>query len=213
MAAGEYTTLALVKADMDITDNTADTAIQTKVDAANARLNEYVGMFIGPSSDTTRTYDVPLRARTSDGWRMLTIPGGVRTVSLLEVATQTGGAYSTVPATDYFLRPLASQLPTGQPFSTIWITNLPSSGSVNAYYSGYATIRVTGTFGPAAVPASLQEIATTLAKRMWLSRRSGEGDVIGTTAFGTAMFTRFLSLDDKRTLDWWRYEATTFGGY
>lgn len=214
MAAGEYTTLALVTADLTqegtTWDTTYDTQIQKKVDAANARVTEYIGLYIGPSSDTVRTYDVPLTV-TPDGFRRLFIPGGIRTATLLEVATQTGGTFSTVASTDYFLRPLATSLPTGAAFTEIWMSNLPV-GSVSGFSGGYGVVRITGTFGPAAVPSSLVEIATTLAKRMWMSRQSGEGDVVGTSAFGNAIYSRFLSLDDKRTLDWWRYEVTTFGG-
>jgi hypothetical protein len=57
MADGEYTTLELVKADMDIDDVDDDTELQAKVDAANDRITRKIGMFIGPSDDTVRTYD------------------------------------------------------------------------------------------------------------------------------------------------------------
>lgn len=212
MAAGEYTTLALVKADLGLTDvnATRDAIIQTKVDAANARINEYIGMWIGPSADTSRTYDTPRGSRTNVGFRRLLIPGGIRTVTLVESASATGGTFSTVSGSNYFLRPLASTLPSGSAYSELWISDTTAS---SGGYSGFNTYRVTGTFGPSAVPASLVEIATTLAKRMYISRQSGEGDVVGTTDVGTAIFSRFLSIDDRGTLDRWRDAVTPMPGF
>lgn len=206
-----YTSLGLVKADManagQAYGTDFDTVIQSKVDAANARILEYVEMFVGPSSDTSRTYDF----ESCRNRRRLWIRGGIRSVSALTVAGNTNATAIAATIGDVLVRPLASQrLSADYPGTELWLSDVPS-GQVTDFYPGYGVIVVTGAFGFASVPPSLVEVATTLAKRMFLSRQSGAGDIVGTSAFGSAIFSRFLSIDDRAVLDWWKSQMSSYG--
>ena len=96
-----YTSLADVRAQMKlaVADTASDTQLTTCVRRANAFLVARIGAFLGPSDDTIRTYD------TGYG-NTLWIRDGIRTLTLLETRTSTGGDYTAVDTDDVFLRPL-----------------------------------------------------------------------------------------------------------
>jgi hypothetical protein len=84
------------------TDTTDDANLQTFVDAVNEEMTRQVTLFLGPSSDTVRKYNVLSRSFT----RALYIPGGPRSCTLLEIARYTTAAFETVNGAEYVLLPL-----------------------------------------------------------------------------------------------------------
>lgn len=197
MAVGQYVTLAGLKSRLGIADTGSDVVLQSLVDAANDWIERYLGRAVAPLTDTTISLDGSLAA--DDGRRLL-CPFGIRSLATVEVATQTGGAYAVVPSTDYYLRPATWNRQAGAPATEIVL----SEQSGHRFWPGLDTVRLTGQFGWAAVPADLAEVATTLAVRLWHARQTGQADLVGTDETGAPLVSRHLSRRDYETLNSYR---------
>lgn len=207
LVEGAYTSLALVKASQDIGDDDDDSDIQRYVDAANRRLVNRIQGFVGPTGDTARTYDYPYDAPNR---RCFRIPTGIRSIGTLTVRPGTGQEAVTASADDLYLRPSIYQRTSrDDPATEVWFSDA-ASGDVTEFTPGLDVIAFTNSvFDWAASPGDLVEIATTLARRMFLSRQSSTGDILGSTEWGTAQFSRFLSKDDMDVVAFWRAEMKT----
>lgn len=200
----QYATLADVKQRLwpagTTQDATDDDVLDTIVRAVNAWVTGYIGYYVGPSSDTFRL----LHGKDAIGGKRLWIVGGMRTVTLLEVAPQTGGAFVTATSTDYILRPYSWELGPGEPYHCIEFVDIPT-GPVTYIPYGFANVRATGLPGWAYVPPDLAEWATTLAVRTFKARQTGQADLIGTDEFGNALVSRLVSRRDYATMDRFRH--------
>jgi hypothetical protein len=127
--------------------------------------------------------------------RYLPIRRGIRSISLLETASATGGTFATVTSTDYFLRPSPQDLPAGWPADQLWISNLATR-----IYAGLGNIRITGAFGFASVPGDVRDVCLSLASRTWAGRQAGQADAVGTGESGPATVSRYVSRRDLDTL-------------
>src|SRR5258706_14408487 len=181
-AIGTYATLANLKLRLAITDANDDAQLQKFCDGVNAWIESKTGRILAPIAGggpfLFDGHDI------LEGGRLLLIPQGIRAITLLEVATYTGGAFATVPATDYFLRPNAQERDPGWPATELWMTDLPSAGNPAPYFfPGFANIRITGpgggTLGWAAQPDDIVAIAEKLVTMAWQGRQSGERDRAG----------------------------------
>lgn len=193
-----YATLAGVKARLGITSTTDDALIQSLADQVNAWIESTTGRILAP--DPTTVY-------TQDGWdaleggRMMPFPRGIRSLTSVEVAAYTGGPFSTVPATDWFLRPSDPDRVPGWPYTELWMTNIPSVGNqYPAFYPGFGNVRLTGAFGWDAIPPEITDVALTTVVRAWQGRQSGQADVIGNDETGAPIVSRFVSARDRATL-------------
>lgn len=200
MAVGAYATLSAVKARAGIAGTGNDALLQTLCDQVNDWIESVLGRVVAPRPETTITLDGDL-AETDDCGvpRRLPCPFGVIELAKLEVALRTGGDYTEIPSTDYFLRPQPHLRRPGWPATLIVLTNVPQ-GSIARFYPGRDTVRLTGAFGWPAVPADLAEVAQVLAIRTWHARQSGQTDVIGTDETGAPIVSRLLSARDRDTL-------------
>lgn len=202
VAQAGYTSLAKVRLMAKIATDTDEVFLLEMVDAANAWLRgELLGIFVGPSTDTSRTYDIPTSTAS------LFIPGGVRTVTSLQLRESTGGTLQTVNSTDYVLRPEEWLRLPGLVADRIDFLDSGITGSYNRFYRGTNTVTVIGSFGPATVPADLARIATTVAVWLYQSRQSGAGAVIGNIDTGELIVNRVLTPFDGRTIR--RYRSAT----
>lgn len=122
--------------------------------------------------------------------------GGIRAATLVEVAPYSGGTYETLAASDYFLRGAHGP---GGPFRQLVFSDLPT-GSYTFWPDGYATVRVTGTAGWAAIPDDLTRLALTVAQRWWNARQSGFQSVDSVDENGRPMAAKFFALPEYRTL-------------
>lgn len=171
---------------------------QTLMTASAANLT------VAPCTATVALVSTPQTALyyfDGDGGRVLWID--VRAVTELAVATQTGGSYTVLPATDYYLRPLPQDREPGWPATRIELSDLPSGGY---YYfpEGYATVRITAVLGWPAIPDDITDVAVTMAVRAWHARQTGQGDVVGTDETGSAVISRIISPRDRETLKRYR---------
>lgn len=198
-ALGSYTTLASAKARLGIPeeDTVSDADISTICNQVNGFIESYVGRPLAPLGTATYTYD----GYDAIDNRILFIARGLQSVSLLETATYTSGSFSTVPSTDYFLRPSDQELDPGWPHTQVVMTNVPSANNYSPlFYDGYQTVRITGVWGWASIPDEVVEIADVMAVRAWNARQAGQTDQIGVSELGQPVISRTLSIRDRETL-------------
>lgn len=160
-----YTDLMRVTTRAEIPDTADNDILLPIIDGVNTEMNRRIGKFIGPSTDTVRVYD----GYDVLGGRRLWIKDGIRSLTQVETAPQTGGAYTVGTLTDWMLGPRRGA--PGEPYWYVEVIDIPASG----YYPlGFGTIRLTGTFGWEEVPADLQETADAWVIRIWKARAGSE---------------------------------------
>lgn len=204
-----YATLPSVRyrLKLALTDIADNDWLTKACDAVNLLITERIGRFVGPSSDTIRTYDGNGAVK---GGRRFYVPGGIRTLTQVEVKYSTGESWVTVTSGDVVLRPHVTRLQPGQPYMYAeFIDN--HSGGVNRFYPGYDNIRLTGTFGFAVIPPTLTEVADMLVVRMYQNKRTGQTDVVGADPFGNPVVTRFMSKPDWDKIDYYRFLLSDWG--
>ena len=138
-----------------------------------------------------------------DGTGSRTLWVDVRSVSELALATQTGGSYTVVPATDYFLRPLPQDRAPGWPATRIELSDYPT-GSYWFFWPGYATIRLKAVVGWPAIPDDITDVALTMAVKAWHGRQSGYQGLIGSEETGNIVVSRFMDNKDWSTIKAYR---------
>jgi len=198
-AFGTYAAIVSVKARLGIPaeDTVSDADITTVCNQVNGYIESLVGRPLCNLGTATYTFD----GYDAQDNRVLFIARGLRTVTLLETATYTGGSFSTVPSTDYFLRPQTQELDPGFPYTQVIMTNVPSANNFSPlFYDGYNTVRITGTWGFANTPDEVTEIGEVMAVRAWNARQSGQTDQIGLSEAGMPVISRTLSIRDRETL-------------
>lgn len=189
---GGCITLETVKNWSSISDTDDDTWLPLAIGAVNRAMVSAIGVDLGPSPDTTRTFDVSDTVR--NGTR-LWVPGGIRAFTAVEVSSD--GSTWTAVTSDVRIGPAAHLRPPMEPGAYIEFKPYVS-GSVGTF-AGHVYIRITGsafaTFGWAAWPDDLVQCALAALQRMDLDR-SRQGNYPTETV---AMF--YL---DKRVLNAYR---------
>lgn len=196
-AIGSYATATLLKQQAGITDTTDDTLLGLICDRVNQFIESKTHRVLAPIASATYLYD-------GDGSTSLYLPrpvdgppiGGIRAISLLEVALYTSAAYTTLPSTEYFLRQRVGM--TG-PYERLEWTDYPIT-SPGRFPVGRATVRLTGTAGWTAIPDDITELALVAATRAWQARQAGQLDIVGTDEFGRPTVSRFFAVRDLQTL-------------
>lgn len=196
-AIGAYATAAAVKTRLGITDNTDDTLIGTVCDQVNQYIESKTKRVLAPISSAVYLYD-------GDGTQSLYLPrpesgppiGGLRAISLVELALYTSAAYQTLDSSQYFLRQRVGM--TG-PYERLEFTDYPTS-FVPYFPRGFNTVRITATAGWAAIPDDITDVALVAAVRAWTARQAGQLDIVGTDEFGRPTVSRFFAARDLETL-------------
>ena len=177
--------------------------LRTCAEQANSWLTTEVGRFFGPSTDTSRTYDV------DDYTKTIMIPGGLRSVTTLKARTVEAGTLSTVTSTDYVLRPKSWDLLDGLTYDRIELITAPAS--LAQFTPGRDMVEVTSsTFGPATPPNALRRIADTVGWWLYQSRASGMGGVVGSLETGELVVNRVLTGADILTIKRYRGVGPSF---
>ena len=202
--AGELCSLYDVRQRLESNGATLSNTEQEQVIEYGRQVTSYIQGYTGrrfarrPSSGTTTfLFDVAYASRT------LWVPKGIAEASLLEVATQTGGAFTTVTAADWFLDPPATGRDHGWPATRISISDV-TSGTVSQFYVGKRVVRVTMAEGWASVPHDIANIALTLVVASFRERASSGGDAVTVGIDGERRYERALSYKDRMLLDWYR---------
>ena len=219
-AIGSYATTAALKALIGTTDSDDDAELGLICDRVNQLIESMTMQPVCPISSATYLYDVADTTRHRSGvtplvpWfygigsgmsRLFTPApvdaatkgiGGLRAITLLEIAPYSGGTYATVAATDYFLR---ERQGVSGPYKWLVLSDRPA-GVYSHFPVGRATVRVTATAGWAAIPDDLTETALAVAHRAWNAREIGQQDVSGSDEHGRPIVARFLAGRDKETI-------------
>ena len=202
-ATGTYITTASLKRRMAITDADDDTLVGEIVDGVNQFIETYSGRILSPTTLTAVTFDG--YEALEDG-RLFPFPWGIQTISLLEIAPNTGGTFTTVAAGDIFLRPVATQRESGWPATEIWISDIPSSSTTYPYFpAGFGNVRITGTGGWAAEPDDIIAVGHNLGVTDYRGRSAAGGDRFTIGADGARTYERMLTAKDRAILDRYRY--------
>lgn len=159
------------------------TAVSEQFDQECGRQFHRIPLVAG---ETVRLYD-------GNGERDLYLYEGVQSLSALEVAFVTGGSFQTLASGLYFLQP--NHPYPGWPFSRIALSQWSTIG---AFFPGYQTVRLTGVFGWAAVPALVQEAVLELSAKTYNESKSMHAGVVGLPEIGT------VSIGTNRPDAWYR---------
>jgi hypothetical protein len=204
-----YTTPAQAKTRLNKAQaaTTDDDILWALADSINAEISRRIGYFVGPSSATTRTLDGNM-AQIHMGGRRIYVPGGIRTLTQVRIAPQTGGTWETGTLADFILGPYSWELAPGEPYHYVQITDVPA-GSWSRFPSGERNVELTGTLGWEEPPFDLVELATRQLVRAYLARSSGQTDIVGSDEQGNALISRLWSRPDLLMLQHYRGKAFT----
>jgi hypothetical protein len=142
-----------------------------------------------------------------EGGRLLEVPNGIIAMTALECAFYTGGPYSVIPTTDWFLRPLPMDREPGWPATELWMTDIPStSNACPTFQPGRETVRAWGAQpGWPAMPVEIVQIALRLVVNNYRTRGSTGGISVAVGQDGERVIQRTLDDVDYRTIQ--RYAA------
>lgn len=149
-----------------------------------------------PLSGTT-TFLFDIRRTTKTLW----VPKGIAEMSQLEVATQTGGAFTVVPTADWFLDPPETERDHGWPATRITLSDIPT-GTVPYFYAGKLVVRTTMAEGWATVPGDIAGIAEDEVIRRYQGR--GQGYTAAESGEGFIRLLRANAPEDAKRLAWYR---------
>lgn len=200
----QWATAATMKLRMGIADSTDDDLLTQYAMEANQWLHGRIGRPVGPVASTTYFFD---GEDTILGGRCLPVPMGIRTVTSLAVRSATGDAYTSIPSSDYHLRPRVQARDVGWPATQVWLTDVASSANTWGTVfpkSGYDAIQVTATTGFDEHPADLVELANRLAISSMRSRAYGTGESYAVGEDGERVFEREMSARDWNTVKFYR---------
>jgi hypothetical protein len=157
---------------------------------------------VAPCTATVALVSTPQTALyyfDGDGGRTLYVDH--RGIAELAIATQTGGSYTVLAATDYFSRPLPQSRDPGWPATRIELSDV---GSYWYFPVGYSTVRAKLVLGWPAIPDDIIAVAEVAVVRAWHARQSGQTDIVGTDETGAPIVSRYIPAADWMTLKAYR---------
>lgn len=185
--SGEVIALETVKTWTGITDTVDDSWLAIAVGSLNRSIMRGIGVDIGSSPDTSRTYDGRSAVR---GRTRLWVPGGIRTFTAVEITYDAGTTWTAVTA-DVRVGPHVHEREPGVPGAFIEFKAVTTVAS--SFPDETDDVRITGTafacFGWEAYPMDLVQDASSALQRM-VTDRAGASQWPNET---TAM--RYLSRD------------------
>jgi hypothetical protein len=205
-AVGSYATATALKQMVGITDSTDDTLLGLICDRVNQYIESTCKQAIAPITSATYTYDghglrriflpmpISVTVASPPAGSTLAGIGGMRAVTVVQLAPYTAGTFETLTATDYSLR---GRFGVSGPYRWLLLTDKPA-GSYSTYREGLSTVKVTGTAGWAAIPDDIIETALSIAARAWNARQMQE--VVGTDEQGIPVVANYVSGRDRETL-------------
>lgn len=155
------------------------------------------------SGTETMTFDALGRAISPDR-RTFHFPKGLATVTQLRVKDGTDGTFAIVPASDWFLRPVAEARDIGWPATRIEMTDRPSAANTRStFHAGYGTIEIIGARGFDTVPPDVAGIAENAVIRRWTAKGSGTATALGSDEFAVRTL-RWVSPEEREMLNMYR---------
>jgi hypothetical protein len=181
-----------------------DTLISELIDQISDNIEDHTHRKLVPVSSTTYVFD------TLAGY-VLRVPIGIRTITSMGVNNRTnqpdsGGSYTTVPATDYLLRPKTQDAGIGWPYTEVWISRGTLAGTIPYFGTIANGATITGTFGFAVTPPAVVGVAIEAVMAAWQNRK-GPAGTIGMDSDPILAWGSYMSRNsaDRMTLDRYRY--------
>ncbi len=176
-----------------------DALIDVMIAGVSDWITDYCKRAFEPEAGVTYVFD------TSSGSR-LHIPRGIRTVTLLEVATtnqpDTGGTYATISTSLVSLRPLAAERRVGWPATELYVR-----GESPVFGWAMAGARVTGDFGFASVPTPIRDVAIDAVVAAITARQNGTAEVLGADGSATDPWARYFGGGSAQMMTLQRYRG------
>ena len=145
-------------------------------------------------------YDASSGDDYSEG-RVLIDMHGIVTLTALEIASFTRGAFSLIPATDYWLRPTTNRRDPGWPATELHMTNIPSQvNPYPAFFPGYGSVRLWGQMGWPAMPTGIVGLAERVVAALWQMKSGGGAYQVAPGSDSAVQIPHLLSVDDWKTL-------------
>lgn len=207
--ADQLCTTAQVKARINpagVSDAVDDTLISELIDQVSSWIEGYTGRKLLSVGSADYYFD------TRSGY-VLRIPFGIQSVSFLGVATSaqpdSGGTYTTVPASDYLLRPRTQDGPIGWPYTEIWISRATLTGTIARFVTAQNGAKVTMVAGFATTPPDVQAVAIDATVAAYQNRKIGTSGVIGAEGDAIVPWVSFFSAGSpqRATLNRYRYHT------
>lgn len=204
----QLVTKAQVKARINpagVTDTVDDALIDELIEQISGWIQNFTGRKFLPILSADYYFD------TNAGY-VLRVPIGIRAVTFLGVNNtthqpDTGGTYTTVPASDYLLRPKTQDNPDGWPYSEIHISRGTLTGTIPYFGRIDNGAKVTMTAGFATVPTEIQAVTIDATVAAYQSRKNGASGVIGAEGDAIVPWVSFFSSGSpqRATLERYRY--------
>ena len=181
------------------TDTSEDENILGYIAQVSHRIESVTGRWFVPrplSGTTTYVLDGPTNPLE------LWVPVGIRSITTLGYATtdqpDTGGTYTTIGSAFYSLGSAIERSPSWPATRIRLLLTAPGR-----FYEGLNTVQIVGSFGWAAVPPDIEQVALNLVVAAHRERAISGGEVVVTEAGGERRFPAGLSRNDRRVLEWY----------
>jgi hypothetical protein len=203
--ADQLCTAAQVKARINpagVSDAVDDTLISEIIDEVSGWIQSYTGRKFNPISSADYYFD------TRAGY-VLRVPIGIRAVTFMGVAMTSqpdaGGTYTTVPSTDYILRPKTQDNADGWPYTEIRISRGTLAGTITTFATVDNGCKLTMTAGFAAIPKDIEAVAIDAAVAAYQNRKMGASGVIGAEGDAIIPWVSFFSSGSPQRATLMRY--------
>jgi hypothetical protein len=177
------------------TSTADDEELLQHIDETAGRIEAYTHRALYPDPVTLYTFDG--YDALANG-RLLPVPRGVVSLSLVRYANQTGGTFTSLASDAYVLRPADAGRPPGWPANQVWLTG---TSGVSAFPGGYGNIELTGVFGWPSVPREIAALARRATIAAWRARSSGGGDTVTIGVMGERTYENQFSYSDRKLLE------------
>lgn len=186
----DYTTKALVKARLDITDTIDDTMIDSVITAASRSVDKFCNRLFSPATEA--------RYFTAMCGTYLDIDD-ITTVTTIETDADGDRTYEdTWSATDFDLEPYNAAA-YGEAYTQLHTT--PTG--LYTFPTGRKGVKITGVWGWSSIPAPVSE-ATILLTVRWFKRKDSPFGIAGTNELGQVQMMATRDPDVKAMLEPYR---------
>lgn len=185
-----YATLDSLREYVDPPDDSQDNLLSDLLVAASAYIDGQCKRDFYRHPQVTGT---EVRTLNGTGRRRLFVRAGIVSLTGVRLAELTGGPYTSLAGSDWFLGPDEAR------GSYDWI-ELSDQSAYTEWWTGQATVELTGVFGQERVPEDIVK-ATLDVAREWYRQGPGGGGPVGVSTLGTPIFANGMPFSVQKVID------------